>query len=634
MSGLVTMVFTDLVSSTATKQAAPGRDLAERNAYYWERILQPHRQRVESSLEAAAGRVVSTQGDGYFLVFDDLIRAVHWSIDLQRSHLRQPIDTPLGALKVKIALHVGRPLLDGDNFIGHEVDYAARIAGLCQGGQILVSQSAATLVSDAGMSGTRLHPHGAFELKGVGHVPLFEILYDERAPLQPYYAPDPYEMLPPPIDGFVGRGPLLDSVREALDKGGVVVLHGEGGMGKTSLALEVAHREAETRPVIWIWGEQEPALEDCLRAMAQVFWNDDEHVPEASTLSRRILEQWNRTGALLVVDNFESIAADEALHAWLRAVRAPARALLTSREAPPGGGHVIPVRELSRPEAIELFCERMVRGGGRPPADKSMIDQLCAAVGDAPLPVELLAGRAARAPLSRLLERLRANLDVLANTADASRPARHRSIRACFALSVENLSAPARELLGRMAVWPDGVGLEVLHTSMTTTATQLADWDEAAEELVARSLWRLDEERWEVHPLVRQYALEALGPERDAIVRQSLEAFVRVAEAKSAHLRESDHPTPAVEAALTWFDDEWSNLLEAVERASAMEAWPMLLALARAVEHYWPERGLWWDAHELYERALVACERLGNTDATADMRALHARAEEFVRVRQ
>jgi CHASE2 domain-containing sensor protein/class 3 adenylate cyclase len=173
----VTMVFTDLVNSTAVKQHLPGTDANARNHLYFHTILQPHRQKVETSLAAYNGRVVKTEGDAYFLVFESASQAAQWAVALQQSHLRNPIATPLGKLQVRIGMHAGSPLADGDDFIGQEVDYAARVSSLAKGEQILLSEVSALFVRNAQIAGLTLHCLGDRTLKGIGDVPIFELLY-------------------------------------------------------------------------------------------------------------------------------------------------------------------------------------------------------------------------------------------------------------------------------------------------------------------------------------------------------------------------------------------------------------------------------------------------------------------------
>ena len=178
----VTLVFTDLVNSTAVKNFLQGSNLTERNCLYRDTILKPYYQRLEANLTDYYGRVVKTIGDGLFLVFPEAVLAVEWAVANQISHINDPISTPLGPLQVRIGMHTGCPLPNNGDFIGQEVDYAARVSALASGGQILLSEVTAVLVRNAGIAGLMVHPHGEQNLKGIGKVPIFELLYREQLP--------------------------------------------------------------------------------------------------------------------------------------------------------------------------------------------------------------------------------------------------------------------------------------------------------------------------------------------------------------------------------------------------------------------------------------------------------------------
>lgn len=184
LSQPITIVFTDLASSTAIKQAMPGRDITTRNQQYYEMILQPHRQRVIESLASFGGRVVKTEGDGFLMIFPGAMQAVQWSVALQQQHESHPINTPFGPLQVRIGMHTGSPLVSDDNhdFIGQEVDYAYRISDIANGGQVLLSEVSAVLLRNAGLNDITVHAHPPHQLKGIGSVPIFEILWDNQKP--------------------------------------------------------------------------------------------------------------------------------------------------------------------------------------------------------------------------------------------------------------------------------------------------------------------------------------------------------------------------------------------------------------------------------------------------------------------
>jgi CHASE2 domain-containing sensor protein len=179
--GMITMVFTDLVGSTAMKNRLGGES-STANQHYVDRILMPHRERIQAELNNYGGRVVKTMGDGHFLVFTNAVQAVQWAVTLQRSHQHQAIPTPLGSLQVRIGMHTGTPLPDGDDFLGQEVDYAARVADLANGGQIVLSEVTAILIRNGNVPKCTTHTHGTRLLKGIGKVPVFELLYDGKSP--------------------------------------------------------------------------------------------------------------------------------------------------------------------------------------------------------------------------------------------------------------------------------------------------------------------------------------------------------------------------------------------------------------------------------------------------------------------
>ncbi len=179
-------VFTDIVGSTRLKKEMPGRDNAERNQYFAEQVLRPHRQRIEEGLAAREGRIISTQGDGHFLEFRSPIQAVLWAIDVQQLHARRPIATPSGGrLGVKVGIHMGPASADPNqsgNYIGTSVDYAARLVQLATEGKIVVSEVVATFVREEDIADIQLHPHGVYDLAGIGPKRVFEVLYGNQQP--------------------------------------------------------------------------------------------------------------------------------------------------------------------------------------------------------------------------------------------------------------------------------------------------------------------------------------------------------------------------------------------------------------------------------------------------------------------
>jgi|GEM_PF-2355792 len=186
MAELKTFLFTDICRSVDLKNEMAGRSVTERDMAFISSILTPHRERIEAQLESQGGRVVSTAGDGHFLVFDNTILASQWAVDVQRDHRQHPIETPGGGrVEVRISVHVGVPQADPadpSNFVGKSVDYASRLNDYATGEQILVSRSVMAILDDIGLEGISFHMHGRRHLKGIGRVEVHELMYDDHGP--------------------------------------------------------------------------------------------------------------------------------------------------------------------------------------------------------------------------------------------------------------------------------------------------------------------------------------------------------------------------------------------------------------------------------------------------------------------
>jgi TIR domain/NB-ARC domain len=186
--------------------------------------------------------------------------------------------------------------------------------------------------------------------------------------------------------GFTGRDALLVVVRERLLAGDAAVvqaLHGMGGVGKTQLAAEYAHRFAGTYDLAWwvnagqggLIGDEFAALGlalECIEAGAAV-----EAVHAAVLAELRQRGRW-----LLVFDNAETPAD---VTPWLPG--GGGHVLITSRER--GWAEVaapVEVDVLARAESVALLQARVT---GLEAADA---DQLAAELGDLPLAIAQAAG--------------------------------------------------------------------------------------------------------------------------------------------------------------------------------------------------------------------------------------------------
>jgi adenylate cyclase len=153
--GTVTIVFTDIVDSTVL--------LGRTGDNVWLDILRRHNAIIEEATAAHGGTVVETQGDGSMLAFPSVRRAVACTQAIQREIGRAFSDfSP--PIAVRIGVHTGDALHEGDHFFGATVHYAARVAGQALGGEVLVSSVVHDLAAAPDID---FHASREVELKGL-----------------------------------------------------------------------------------------------------------------------------------------------------------------------------------------------------------------------------------------------------------------------------------------------------------------------------------------------------------------------------------------------------------------------------------------------------------------------------------
>src|SRR5918911_4528045 len=139
-TGTVTLLFTDVESSTGLLRALGDR---------YGSVLTTHRRLVREAIARAGGHEVDCRGDEFFVVFSDARAALAAALEAQRALAaeRWPAE---GAVRVRMGLHTGTPLLDDDSYFGLDVHRAARISSIGHGGQVLVSDATREAVGELG----------------------------------------------------------------------------------------------------------------------------------------------------------------------------------------------------------------------------------------------------------------------------------------------------------------------------------------------------------------------------------------------------------------------------------------------------------------------------------------------------
>ncbi|HEX6382153.1 MAG TPA: AAA family ATPase, partial [Acidimicrobiia bacterium] len=140
--GTVTLLFSDIEGSTAANER-----LGDQR---WMEILRAHNQIIREEVARHGGFEVKSQGDGFMVAFSGARRGLASAVAIQRALHAHGEANPEEAIRIRMGLHTGEAVKEGDDFFGTHVALAARIASAAQGGEILVSSLLKELTGGSG----------------------------------------------------------------------------------------------------------------------------------------------------------------------------------------------------------------------------------------------------------------------------------------------------------------------------------------------------------------------------------------------------------------------------------------------------------------------------------------------------
>lgn len=252
--------------------------------------------------------------------------------------------------------------------------------------------------------------------------------------------------IPPRRDGYVPRAILEEELGQVLrdDRHPVVTLHGRGGVGKTSLALEVLHDlalEEDFHAIVWFSARDIDLLPQGPRVVRPDVLSTDDIARDFNSLMRpekvTKLEDARRFFTdclagqeqdgpfLFVFDNFETLREQSALYSYVsNAIRLPSKALITSRARDFKADYPVEVHGMTRDEFHELVrevsAELKIEGLVNDEYEEKLFDQS----DGHPYIAKVLLGEVARAgqrvSLKRVVATREAMLDALFDRSFAS----------------------------------------------------------------------------------------------------------------------------------------------------------------------------------------------------------------------
>jgi tetratricopeptide (TPR) repeat protein/transcriptional regulator with XRE-family HTH domain len=411
--------------------------------------------------------------------------------------------------------------------------------------------------------------------------------------------------LPADLVDFTGRETESALVAELLRAVSAVAIDGMAGVGKTSLAVHVAHKLAPSFPDGGLYLDLQgftpgqESLEPSVALGRLLSALDVSNLPP-DTAERAALwrSELSRRRAIVVLDN----AVDAEHVRPLLPGAGKSAALITSRNRLVSLGGVPPVslEPLSNEDAAALF----VRAAGVDLTDEDAVTQVLRQCGGLPLALRMAGARLRHRPgwtVAVLAERLRGNAD---------------RYDAVFGMSLRQLDTDQRRMFRLLGVLP-GVDFDApVAGALTGMASDRVS--AVLDDLVdAHLVQEPSPGRYRLHDLIRRYAADLAAdeePQTDAALRRVLEHYLAQAIAHDRmlpFLHPNQTPPADPAKAMAWFDIEYTNLVACFETATRLGMDEVVAALPQAMRGWFFQHRGTDDQVRLLEGAVAAAERLG-----------------------
>ncbi|HEX9538783.1 MAG TPA: FxSxx-COOH system tetratricopeptide repeat protein [Streptosporangiaceae bacterium] len=339
---------------------------------------------------------------------------------------------------------------------------------------------------------------------------------------------------------FTGRDDILAQLRQGVSNKVTVVLphalQGMGGVGKTAVAIEYAHRyRSEYELVWWIPADQPTLVRSSLAALAEPLGLQSataSGIESAATAVLNALRRGEPSGRWLLI--FDNADQPEDLNDIIP--RGPGDVLITSRNHRwQSVVDTVQVNVFSRAESTDFLAKRVPKG-----IEESDAARLAEELGDLPLALEQAGALQAETGMS-VDEYLRLLKDQAADImAEGKSPDYPLSMTAAWKLSVSTMNRQlpqATELLRCCAFFgPEPIPRDVFRRGTLATQTRVSDLlanpillARAIRELGRFALVRIDGRTIGVHRLIQALLRDELDPNEQARYRHEVHLILAAA---------------------------------------------------------------------------------------------------------
>lgn len=425
---------------------------------------------------------------------------------------------------------------------------------------------------------------------------------------------------------FIGREAEIEVLYQAIKSNlRLIVVEGMAGIGKTSLALEVAHKfheeslaasekrdcqHNEFNVFIWITATSPITLENVLDIIARTL--DYPYISQLDLEKKldSVLKLLRKERILLIIDNFETIS-DEKVLQFVRDVPEPSKVLVTTRHQQFGNTQYYPLHleKMQRKEGLDLIADDAKRLGlNLTQTDKNAV-VLYNVTGGSPLAIKWAIGQIKQRGQS------------LTSIVEALRAARGDIFKYMFAHSWNLLTDVSKRILMSMPIFAATVSRGALKATVNINSVE---FDEALGQLVELGLVESnlevseEKQRFSIHSLTRAFVEQETSnfPDLEEMRLRASRYYLEFCN-KRRYLQLGMEGYDEIEAEVSNIHIFLEWLYDGCYAKQKRESCQILVNFSEAINVFFWSRGYWSDRVSLCERALQASKVLGDWSSAA-----------------